>query len=70
MANDFDMRDILLEAQAEFSEIMRDVMGELAMPQMIDALRMQWMTIPDEAKEMLKQQNPGMYKQIVEQMTT
>ena len=69
MDTDFDFRDILLEAQAEFASMMTEVMQKLALPQMVGALRMQWMTMPDETKEMLKQQNPDMYKRMLEMIS-
>jgi len=69
MADNLDIRDLLLEAQAEFAEVVTEVMQELAMPLMMQALKMKWMTMPDEMKEMLKQTQPDMYKRMMEMVS-
>ena len=69
MADNLDIRDLLLEAQAEFAEVVTEVMQELAMPLMMQALKMKWMTMPDEMKEMLKQAQPDMYKRMMEMVS-
>lgn len=61
-----DMRDLLLEAQAEFAEIAQEIQKELVLPRMTEALRMQWMNTPEALKEMLRQQDPDTYRMIVE----
>ena len=69
MADNLDIRDLLLEAQAEFAEGVTEVMQELAIPLMMQALKMKWMTMPDEMKEMLKQTQPDMYKRMMEMVS-
>ena len=69
MADNLDIRDLLLEAQAEFAEVVTEVMQELAMPLMMQALKMKWTTMPDEMKEMLKQTQPDMYKRMMEMVS-
>ena len=69
MADNLDIRDLLLEAQAEFAEVVTEVMQELTMPLMMQALKMKWMTMPDEMKEMLKQTQPDMYKRMMEMVS-
>ena len=69
MADNLDIRDLLLEAQAEFAEVVTEVMQELAMPLMMQALKMKWTTMPDEMKEMLKQAQPDMYKRMMEMVS-
>jgi len=64
-----DYRDLMLEIQADVQEIVQEFAAELMEPQMMDALRMRWGTIPEDAKEMLKQQNPKMYRKLI-QITT
>ena len=61
-----DIRDLMLEAQAEIQEIVQEVMQEILEPQMTDALRIRWDTVPEEMKEMLKQQNPKTYRRLLQ----
>lgn len=61
-----DIRDLLLDAQAEVATIIRETMKELALPQMLNALSMQWMVLPDEMKEKLRKEQPDAYRQIME----
>ena len=63
-----DFRDILLEAQAEFAEVVREVMQELAEPLMMEAVRMKWAVMPEEIKEQLRQTNPQAYEKLIEMM--
>lgn len=66
MDDTFDYRDLLLEAYADFQEIVTELLQELQMPQMLEALRVRWMTMPDEAKEQVKELYPDMYDEIME----
>jgi hypothetical protein len=66
MGADLDFRDLLLEAYADFEEILGELLEELEMPQMVDALRMRWMTLADEVKEQVKDEYPEMYAKIME----
>lgn len=53
MNNDFDIRDLLLEASAEVQEIIRDVMKEIQLPIQKSMGRKVWMQSADEEKEQL-----------------
>lgn len=44
---DFDLGDIVLEAQADVQEILREFFAELAEPAMMRQFKMMWFTIPD-----------------------
>jgi negative regulator of genetic competence, sporulation and motility len=68
MTNDFDMRDILLEATAEVQEIFREVMEELIEPMEMEQARMLWSQLPDEAKEQFAHDNPDEYRMLMEQI--
>jgi negative regulator of genetic competence, sporulation and motility len=68
MTNDFDMRDILLEATAEVQEIFREVMEELIEPMEMEQARMLWSQLPDEAKELFAKENPDEYRMLMEQI--
>lgn len=63
-----DLRDLMLEVQAEVSTIVQETMQELLMPQMTDALRLRWDTMPDEIKELLKEQNPKTYRRLLQML--
>lgn len=65
MSDDLDLRDLLLEVEAELTEAIGDVVKELQLPQMKTALRVRWMTMPDELKEQIKEDEPELYKQIM-----
>lgn len=57
----FDIRDVILEAQAEIEAAMREVMRELVEPQMMARVRRMWLTAPDELKEMFRRERPEEY---------
>jgi hypothetical protein len=61
-----DMRDIFLEAVAEVQEIVRDVMQELAAPQMQQQVAAMWATSPDDIMEQFKQERPQEYAALME----
>jgi hypothetical protein len=65
MDNDLDLRDILLEVEAEATAIFNEVMQELMLPQMKQALRVRWATMPDELKEQVRDEYPELYDQIM-----
>jgi hypothetical protein len=65
MDNDLDIRDILLEVEAEATAIFNEVMQELMLPQMKQALRVRWATMPDELKEQVRDEYPELYDQIM-----
>jgi hypothetical protein len=65
MSDDLDLRDLLLEVEADVTELINEVMQELQLPQMKTALRVRWMTMPDELKEQIKDEQPKVYEQIM-----
>ncbi len=64
----FDLRDVMLEAQAEVQAIMRDVVQELVRPQIMAQLRKMWMDAPDEVKEAFKRDKPQEYAALMEEL--
>lgn len=64
----FDVRDVMLEAQAEVQAIMREVVQELVRPQMMAQLRQMWMGAPDEVKELFKRDRPQEYAALIEEL--
>jgi hypothetical protein len=65
MDNDLDIRDILLEVEAEATQVFNEVMQELMLPQMKQALRVRWATMPDDLKEQVRDEYPELYDQIM-----
>jgi len=63
-----DIRDLMLEAQADMQEAVQEVMQEIMEPQMVNALRLRWGTVPDEAKEILKKNQPETYNRLMQMM--
>ncbi len=66
--NTYDLRDVMLEAQAEVQEIMREVMQEIALPLMMDQFKMQWASMPDAMKEKFSKERPEKYAALMEMM--
>ena len=64
--SDLDMKDLLLEAQAEVQEVVRELLQELVMPMMRGQVKQMWMTAPDEMKEQFKAERPDEYKALME----
>jgi len=63
-----DLRDMMLEAQADVQDVVQEVMQEIMLPQMVNALRLRWGTVPDDAKEMLKKNQPDTYHRLMQMM--
>lgn len=63
-----DVKDIMLEAQAEVQEILREVAQELVMPQMMAQVRSMWMSAPDEVKEQFKIERPAEYAALMDEL--
>lgn len=61
-----DLRDIMLEAQAEVQVIMREVLQELALPQMVNKFRMTWKQMPPEMRQKFAEERPDEYSKLVE----
>lgn len=60
-----DMRDAILEAQAESMELVREVMQEIAIPQIKLEGRKLWANMPDEMKERFKAERPNEYAEFM-----
>lgn len=60
-----DMKDVILEVQAEMMEIVREVMQEIAIPQIKLGGRKLWATMPDEMKEQFKAERPNEYAEFM-----
>jgi DNA-binding MarR family transcriptional regulator len=66
MTDDFDLRDIFLEATAEIQEVIREVMEELTEPQELEQIRQMWAAATDEQKEQIMRENPEEYKALMD----
>jgi DNA-binding MarR family transcriptional regulator len=64
--DEFDLRDIFLEATAEVQEIVREVMDELTEPQELEQIRQMWAAATDEQKEQIMRENPEEYKALMD----
>jgi hypothetical protein len=65
MNDDFDPKDILLEATADIQEIMREVLADLTAPQVLAKIMESWATAPDELKEQFAQEHPEEYRELM-----
>ena len=61
-----DLKDLMLQAEAEVQAIIRESMQELQLPMMLNALHMQWMTLPDQLKEKLRKEQPEAYQVLMD----
>ena len=68
MDSAFDLRDVMLEAQAEVQGIMREVLQEIALPQMLEKFMLQWATMPSAMKEKFAKERPEQYRALMEMM--
>ena len=66
MSDDFDLKDIMLEATAEIQEIVREVMDELTEPQELEQIRQAWAAATDDEKEQFMQENPDEYRMLMD----
>jgi ppGpp synthetase/RelA/SpoT-type nucleotidyltranferase len=66
---DFELRDIMLEAVAEVQEIVREVMEELAEPQVRTEVQKMWMQMPQDMKDQYAADNPEEHKALMDMMT-
>ncbi|MBI5942881.1 MAG: hypothetical protein HY864_00815 [Chloroflexi bacterium] len=57
-----DLRDVMLEAQAEVQAVMREVVADLMEPQILAQLRQMWAGLPDELKEQFMTAKPDEYE--------
>lgn len=66
MANeDFDLRDIMLEATAEVQEIIREILQELAEPSEGSQVAQLWAQAPDDMKEQFANSQPEDYRNLI-----
>jgi hypothetical protein len=56
----------MLEATAEIQEIVREVLEELAEPQMLAEIQKQWTSLPDDQKEQFMRENPDEYRALMD----
>jgi len=63
-----DVKDLMLEAQAEIQTALREVIAELAKPRMMAQVRQMWMTAPDELKEQFKRERPEEYAALMNEL--
>lgn len=63
-----DIKDLMLEAQAEIQEVVREVVAELAKPRMMAQVRQMWLTAPDELKELFKRERPEDYAALMKEL--
>jgi hypothetical protein len=62
--DDFDLRDILLEATADVQEIVREVMEELSEPHELAAMQKLWASAPDDERDRLLMEDPDFYREL------
>jgi hypothetical protein len=60
-----DLRDVILEAQAEVQAIVREVVEDLITPQIHAQVRMQWAQMPDAAREQFAAERPQEYAEVM-----
>lgn len=65
---DFDLRDLFLEATAEVQAIVREIMEELAEPGERAQALQAWLTAPDEVREQVMKTDPETYRAIMDAM--
>lgn len=63
-----DIKDLMLEAQAELQEAVRSIAAELAKPRMMAEVRKAWVTAPDALKEQFKQERPEDYAALMKEL--
>lgn len=61
LLEEFDVRDLMLEVQAEFGEIVQELLDDLAAPAMKQAVAMQYAKMPAEQKESIYRNNPDVH---------
>lgn len=63
-----DIRDVILEAQAEAQEIMREMAQELASPIIGAQIKAVWAGLPDEMKDKFKVEKPQAYAALMREL--
>lgn len=59
-----DINDLMLEVQAEFAEIVRELFEDLAQPQVKNMLAMQFAQMHPDEKELIRRQSPEQYAKL------
>jgi len=60
-----DLRDVLLEVEADVTEILDEIQKELLLPMMRSEFTKQWLELPDDMKEKFKTEQPEKYKALM-----
>lgn len=60
-----DLKEAILEAQAEMMELVREVMIEAIVPQVNMQGRKLWATMPDKMREQFKAERPNEYAELM-----
>lgn len=63
-----DIQQAILEAQAEIMEAMDAIQQATMKEQTTKDMRRLWVMMPDEMKEIFKQQQPDAYRQLMREM--
>jgi hypothetical protein len=66
--DDLDIRDLMLEATADAQEIVRELLQELAMPQMRAQVKQMWMRVPEEMRDRFVKERPQEYAALMDVM--
>lgn len=69
MKDVLDYQDLVLGVQAELQDIMEEVIQDLLEPIQEQALRMKWVTLPDEIKERIRKEMPDTFSAITRKVT-
>lgn len=68
MSTKTDIQDAILEAQAEVMEFMEEFAAEIIEADIVAAVRVRWMQLPDEIKERIKKERPQEYAELMKQI--
>jgi len=63
-----DLLDIIMEAQAITRGHLQAAIAYLSEARMKQMMSVQWMMLPDEAKELLKQTNRTLYERVISEL--
>lgn len=63
-----DIRDLILEAQAEVQATIREALMELLQPQIMAQVKAIWFNAPDDVKEKFKRERPQDYAALMNEL--
>lgn len=63
-----DIEDMILEAQAKVTEQIQAAMAQLLEPKVKQMMAVQWMMLPEEAKELLKKTDRHLYNRVINEL--